>query len=196
MLWAPTVFAQKFTISGYIKDASNGENLIGANIYDTKNHAGVNTNTYGFYSLTLPASEVELLYSYVGYGTMKLAFSLQKDTTINIDMEDNALLQEIVVSGTKAEEIQRATQMSAVSVPIEQIKALPAFLGEVDVLKVLQLLPGVQSGSEGSSGLYVRGGGPDQNLILLDGVPVYNASHLFGFFLGIQLRCHQQCTTY
>lgn len=182
MLCYSAAFTQKFTISGYIKDASNGENLIGANIYDTENHAGVNTNTYGFYSLTLPSGSVELLYSYVGYGTKKLSFMLKKDTIINIEMVDNALLDEVVISGTKAEDIQRTTQMSAVSVPIEQIKSLPALLGEVDVLKVLQLLPGVQSGSEGSSGLYVRGGGPDQNLILLDGVPVYNASHLFGFF--------------
>lgn len=176
------VSAQKFTISGYIKDASNGENLIGANVFDVNMQSGTSTNHYGFYSLTLPSDSVHLIYSYVGYGTQTTTFYLNKDTTISIELVDNALLEEIVISGDEVEKIQEATQMSTVSVPVEQIKSLPALLGEVDVLKVMQLLPGVQSGNEGTSGLYVRGGGPDQNLILLDGVPVYNASHLFGFF--------------
>lgn len=174
--------AQKFTISGYIKDAASGENLIGANIFDTHTKSGTSTNQYGFYSITLPTDSIRLIYSFVGYGAKATSFYLDQDTTINIELVDNALLEEIVISADEVEKIQEVTQMSTVSVPIEQIKSLPALLGEVDVLKALQLLPGVQSGSEGTSGLYVRGGGPDQNLILLDGVPVYNASHLFGFF--------------
>lgn len=176
------VHAQKFTISGYIKDAASSESLIGANVFDTHTKTGTSTNQYGFYSLTLPADSVGLIYSFVGYGAQVTSFYLQKDTIINIELADQALLEEIVISAREAEKIQEVTQMSTVSVPIAQIKSLPALLGEVDVLKALQLLPGVQSGGEGTSGLYVRGGGPDQNLILLDGVPVYNASHLFGFF--------------
>ena len=175
--------AQKYTISGYIKDAASGESLIGANAFEKSSLSGTSSNTYGFYSLTLPASDsVTLIYSYVGYGAQAVRLALRQDTVINVGLQDNALLDEVVITAAEAEKIQEVTQMSAVSVPIEQIKAMPAFLGEVDVLKTLQLLPGVQSGNEGTSGIYVRGGGPDQNLILLDGVPVYNASHLFGFF--------------
>ena len=179
-----SVQAQRYTISGYIKDAASGESLIGANIFEKSSLKGTSSNTYGFYSLTLQASTdtVTILYSYVGYGARAVQLVLRQDTTLNIGLEDNALLEEIVITAEEAEKIQEVTQMSAVSVPIEQIKSMPAFLGEVDVLKTLQLLPGVQSGNEGTSGIYVRGGGPDQNLILLDGVPVYNASHLFGFF--------------
>ena len=145
--------------------------------------AGTATNQYGFYSLTLPAGEVEITYSYVGYNTRTVGFRLSRDTVLNINLGSaTQLLQEVVVTAGRTAQIQETTQMSAVSLPVAQIKALPAFLGEVDVLKALQLMPGIQSGNEGSSGLYVRGGGPDQNLILLDGVPVYNVSHLFGFF--------------
>jgi hypothetical protein len=175
--------AQKYTISGYIKDAASGESLIGANAFEKSSLSGTSSNTYGFYSLTLPASDsVTLIYSYVGYGAQVVRLALRQDTVVNVGLQDNALLDEVVITAAEADKIQEITQMSAVSVPIEQIKAMPAFLGEVDVLKTLQLLPGVQSGNEGTSGIYVRGGGPDQNLILLDGVPVYNASHLFGFF--------------
>ncbi|MEK6482067.1 TonB-dependent receptor [Catalinimonas sp. 4WD22] len=175
--------AQNYTISGYIKDNANGESLIGANVIEQNSLDGSSSNTYGFYSLTLPATDsISLLYSYVGYQPQIIRLSLKKDTTLHVELTESAMLDEVVISAADAEKIQEVTQMSTVSVPIEQIKALPALLGEVDVLKTLQLLPGVQSGNEGTSGLYVRGGGPDQNLILLDGVPVYNASHLFGFF--------------
>ncbi len=174
--------AQKYTISGYIKDADTGESLIGATVIQLGTSSGTTANTHGFYSLTLPRDSVTLLYSYVGYTHQLVKLLLRKDTTIQVRLTGSTLLNEVVVQGAKADAIHEVTRMSTVSVPVEQIKALPAFLGETDVLKVLQLMPGVQSGSEGSSGVYVRGGGPDQNLILLDGVPVYNASHLFGFF--------------
>lgn len=177
-----TILAQKYTVSGYIKDTTNGEVLIGANVFDLKSSSGTSSNTYGFYSLTLPKDSVNLVYSYVGYQPQTARLLLTQDTVISIELSESALLDEIVISASEADKIQEVTQMSSISVPVEQIKSLPAFLGEVDVLKTLQLLPGVQSGNEGTSGLYVRGGGPDQNLILLDGVPVYNASHLFGFF--------------
>jgi outer membrane cobalamin receptor len=176
------VVAQKFTISGTIKDAGSGESLIGANVVNLKNYSGTTSNYYGFYSLTLPSDSINLICTYVGYQPQQVSFVLKKDTVINFNLSAGTYLQEVVVQGQKIEAIQESTQMSSVNVPVAQIKALPALFGEVDVFKVLQLLPGVQSGNEGTSGLYVRGGGPDQNLILLDGVPVYNASHLFGFF--------------
>jgi hypothetical protein len=174
--------SQKFTISGTIKDSASGEHLIGASVFNVASAAGTTTNTYGFYSLTLPSDSVHLRISYVGYQTSDVKFLLKRDTTLSIELASGTELKEVEITGSREDKIQESTRMGTIDIPIEQIKAMPAFLGEVDVLKVLQLLPGVQSGSEGSSGLYVRGGGPDQNLILLDGVPVYNASHLFGFF--------------
>jgi hypothetical protein len=174
--------AQKYTISGSVKDLGTGENLIGASIYNIPTLQGTTANNYGFFSITLPQDTVQLRISYVGYEQQTIKLFLLKDTTINISLAAGSNLQEVVITGTAEDQIQESSRMSTIDVPIEQIKAMPALLGEVDVLKVLQLLPGVQSGAEGSSGLYVRGGGPEQNLILLDGVPVYNASHLFGFF--------------
>jgi hypothetical protein len=176
------LFAQKATISGYIKDIDTGESLIGATVFHAKSGAGASANTHGFYSITLETDSVLLIASYVGYEHHLFKFRLHRDTTININLTGSTVLDEVVVNASKADAIHEITKMSSVSVPIEQIKALPAFFGETDVLRVLQLMPGVSAGSEGSTGLYVRGGGPDQNLILLDGVPVYNASHLFGFF--------------
>lgn len=172
---------QKFTISGYIKDIRSGESLIGATVLDQHTSSGSVTNTHGFYSLTLSKDSVSLLYSYVGYQRTLLKFFLKKDTTLNIYL-DGAMLDEIELLSTRTDAIHENSRMSSFTIPIEQIKAMPALFGETDLLKILQLMPGVQSGYEGSTGLYVRGGGPDQNLILLDGVPVYNASHLFGFF--------------
>lgn len=182
VLFSFALHAQKFTISGYIKDSETGESLIGATILHKQTTSGSSANTHGFYSLTLPKDSVSLIYSYVGYQPTIIGFFLRHDTVITINLQSSTLLNEVIVSGTKADPIHESTKMSTLSVPIEQIKALPAFMGETDILKVLQLMPGVQSGNEGSTGLYVRGGGPDQNLMLLDGVPIYNASHLFGFF--------------
>ncbi len=174
------LLAQQHTISGYIKDKGSGESLIAANVFNRSDLKGTTSNTYGFYSLTLPQDSITLIFSYVGYTSVEYKFYLDKNIELNIELASSIELDEIVI--TAEEEIQQQTQMSAVTVQIKQIQALPSLMGEVDVLKVLQLLPGVQSGTEGSSGLYVRGGGPDQNLILLDGVPIYNSSHLFGFF--------------
>lgn len=173
---------QRFTISGYIEDAASSEKLISAAIYDRSNGTGIVSNTYGFYSLTLPKGDVSLLATYVGYNTQELAFILRGDTVINFRLATNVELQTVEISAKKQDRIENRTQMSQATIPIAQIKKIPALLGEVDVLKALQLLPGVQGGSEGQNGLYVRGGSPDQNLILLDGVPVYNVSHLGGFF--------------
>ncbi len=178
-----SIFSQnKYTISGYVEDIDSGEKLIGVNVYDSKSKLGTTTNTYGFYSITLPADSVILSYSYVGYATTVRTADLNKDINLNIKLGFSVDLETVEVVAETFEKIEESTQMSTVDVPIEQIRKIPALLGEVDVLKALQLLPGVQSGGEGQNGVYVRGGSPDQNLILLDGVPVYNASHLFGFF--------------
>ena len=179
----PTLlFSQKHTISGYILDAENNENLIGANIFDTDSKSGTITNSYGFYSITLPKGKVKLIYSFVGYLPVTKEIDLNSDQIINISLQANIELGEVEVIADKIDVGVESSQMSTTVLTVKTIKSIPALLGEVDIIKALQLLPGVQSGTEGSSGLYVRGGGPDQNLILLDGIPIYNVNHLFGFF--------------
>jgi hypothetical protein len=174
---------QKFTVSGYVKDAANGEGLPGANVYVKENLTGVTTNTYGFYSLTLPAGNYTLVSSFIGFKSFSQSIELNKNITLNIELQKaDQNINEVIISEDKSLEKIESSQMSSVTLTIEEIKKLPAFMGEVDILKTVTLLPGVQSSGEGNTGLYVRGGGPDQNLILLDGAPVYNASHLFGFF--------------
>lgn len=178
----PKPTSHKFTVSGYMTDAASSETLIGANIQDSRSHLGTTTNSYGFYSITLPEGKTQLNLSYLGYITQTHDLQLTRDTVLNIKMEDNTLLQEVVVLSDKAETGLMATQMGAIEIPMAQIKHTPSILGEADVMKAIQLMPGVQAGVEGSAGLYVRGGGPDQNLVLLDGVPVYNVDHMLGFF--------------
>lgn len=174
---------QRVTISGTISDRASGEALIGATIQELKSKKGAVSNTYGFYSLTLESGDTALIsVSYVGYKPVILKKFLKENATENISLEETSVLGEVEIVAERYERIEERAQMSRIDVPIEQIKNIPALLGEKDVLRALQLLPGVSGGGEGQSGIYVRGGGPDQNLILLDGVPVYNASHLFGFF--------------
>jgi len=179
-LFSKTV--NKYTISGFINEKNSKENLPGASIYIANIKSGTTTNNYGFYSITLPQDTVTIIFSYIGYKPQVYKFYLNKNTPLDILLESNAELKEIEVSAEKQEKISDEVQMSKIDIPVEQIKDIPALLGEKDVLKVIQLLPGVQKGSEGSSGIYVRGGGPDQNLIILDDATVYNVSHLFGFF--------------
>ncbi len=175
-------FSQKnITISGYVEDKDTGEKLIGATVYDKNTLKGTITNVYGFYSLTLPAGDVQLEASYVGYDNFTEQVTISENTFKNILLSAGESLEEVVVSSSVESTVEK-TQMSAITIPVSKVAKLPAFFGEVDVIKAVQLLPGVQSGGEGTTGLYVRGGGPDQNLILLDGVPVYNPNHLFGFF--------------
>jgi hypothetical protein len=194
---ATSVYAQKvFTISGHIKDADSGEELISANLIDALSAKGTVSNTYGFFSLTLPKGKVALKFTYVGYVEEIKSFELDKDIELNILLKPSVALQEVEILATKAERIEERSQMSRIDVPIQQIKKIPALLGEVDVLKALQLLPGVQGGTEGQSGIYVRGGGPDQNLITLDGVPVYNVSHLGGFFSVFNADALKNVTLY
>lgn len=177
--------AQTRAISGYIQDGKTGERLIGANIFENNLLIGTSTNNYGFFSITIPDSKssLSLSVSYIGYKKVNLDLEYKPNLILEIELIPKTYkTEEIEVVGEAIDDIVTSTQMSNVNIPIKQIELLPALLGEVDILKVLQLLPGVQSGSEGSSGLYVRGGSPEQNLILLDGTTVYNANHLFGFF--------------
>lgn len=172
----------KFTISGTITDAATNEALIGANTVEVTGYKGTVANNYGFYSLTLAAGKVKVAFSFVGFVTQFREVDLTKDQKIDVSLVAKNELQQIEIVSSKADEPLSSTQMSRFDMPIDKIKSIPSLLGEADVIKSLQLLPGVKTGSEGSSGLYVRGGAPDQNLLLLDGVPIYNATHLFGFF--------------
>lgn len=174
----------RFTISGYVREAGSLEALIGVNVYLPGTTTGTTTNTYGFYSLTLPAQDsVRVAYSFVGYESIERPVAFRKNQAVNVLLSPGQALMSVEVkAGRLTEKVSESAQMSAIDVPVAQIKKIPAFLGEKDVLKVLQLMPGVQKGSEGQTGIYVRGGGPDQNLIILDDAVVYNANHLFGFF--------------
>lgn len=172
------------TVSGYVREGGSQEALIGVNVYLPGTSTGTTTNTYGFYSLTLPTQDsVQLAYSFVGYDAVLRTLSLRNDQQLNVTLKPGKTLTEVTVTSSRVEEkVSDSPQMSQIDIPVSQIKKIPAFLGEKDVLKVLQLMPGVQKGSEGSTRIYVRGGGPDQNLIILDDAIVYNANHLFGFF--------------
>lgn len=178
-----SVSQTKYTISGYINEKGSKESLPGVTIYQANTTNATSSNIYGFYSITLPANDtVKLIFAYVGYKSQEMLIKLDNNISLNIELPANNNLQEVEVVVKKNETISEDVQMSKIDIPIEKVKDIPALLGEKDVLKVLQLMPGVQKGSEGSSGFYVRGGGPDQNLIILDDATVYNAFHLFGFF--------------
>ncbi|MAO71380.1 MAG: TonB-dependent receptor [Flavobacteriales bacterium] len=182
-LFSNSLLSQNFTISGYVQEESNGENLIGVSVYDQSSNKGTSTNQYGFYSITLPKGKYNIIYSFIGLQTQVREVDLNKNQRINIAMIENSTqLQEVEIAGERLDENIEKTNMSQVKLKIQNVKTIPAILGEVDVLKAAQLLPGISNGGEGNSGLYVRGGGPDQNLVLLDEAVVYNAAHLFGFF--------------
>ena len=191
------VMGKNPTISGYVLDAKTGERLIGATVVDTYSGAGTVTNVNGFYSLTLPSDSVQLQAGYVGYDApLSVPFVLQADTLVEMPLNSSTELEEIVVAGERSVSSPYSAQMSAVEVPVSQIKGIPSIGGEVDVIKAIQLLPGVQSGSEGSSGLYVRGGGSDENLIMLDGVTLYSVNHMFGFFSVFNADAVKNVTLY
>lgn len=171
-----------FTISGYVKDAATGETLIGANVYIKETMSGTTTNNYGYYALSLPPGKYTVVMSYVGFDENSQVVELAADRKLNIEARTKAIVaKEFEVVGEKAKNTE-STQMGVMDLDVQKLSTLPALLGEVDILKTIQYLPGVKSNGEGNSGFYVRGGGPDQNLILLDNATVYNASHLFGFF--------------
>src|SRR5690606_815009 len=172
-----------YVLSGTIRDVSTGETLIGAVVAMEGGQQSVSTNNYGFYSLQLPQGKVAVVISYVGYESFRLELDMQASVRRNFELKpvDNQL-EEIVVSGRRADDHVRNPQMSSLNFGMEEIRHIPVVFGEKDLLKTIQLMPGVQSGGEGSANFYVRGGGGDQNLILLDEATVYNASHLMGFF--------------
>jgi hypothetical protein len=174
--------AQSHVLSGYVSEAGSKELLIGVNVYVPALKKGTTTNRYGFYSLTLPAGEHRIIYSFVGYAAQEARIELDKELIHNVSLKPSVELEGVEVRADRVEKISEMVQMSTIELPVSQVKDIPALLGEKDVFKALQLMPGVQSGTEGTSGLYVRGGGPDQNLIILDDATVYNANHLFGFF--------------
>lgn len=184
LLSSSILFAQTFTISGYITHKKTGESLIGA-VALIKNNPGFgrSTNNYGFYSLSLPKGKYEIIFSYVGHQKQIKDIDLTDNMTLNVGMEDITTdLQEVVVTGALDNENVRQSTMGIERINVETVSKLPVIFGERDILKTLQLLPGVKSGGDGQSGFTVRGGTVDQNLILLDDAPVYNASHLLGFF--------------
>lgn len=179
-----SVFSQnEYTISGYIKDASNGEGMFTANVLCQGLSKGATSNIYGFYSLTLPEGKHALEVSYLGYETKTIEVDLSKDLTLDIELEEKKeQLDEVVISEERADANVTNNEMSLVKMDQKIIKEIPAFMGEVDLIKAMQMMPGVQMTSEGSSSFTVRGGSKDQNLILLDEAIVYNPSHLMGFF--------------
>ncbi len=173
----------RFTLSGYVKDSLSGETMIGATISVQGKTKGISSNQYGFYSITLDEGEYVFITSHVGYIPRLVSIILKTNQLYNFALLPKSTLgEEVIVSSKKRDANVKNAQMGRFVLPIEQIKAIPAFMGEVDLLKTIQLLPGVRNAGEGSAGIYVRGGGPDQNLILLDDAPVYNTGHLFGFF--------------
>lgn len=190
---------QKFTISGYITDSQTGESLIGAVAMDGQG-AGAAANTFGYYSLTIPQGKVRILYSYIGYSDVIREFYLGKDTLINVSLEQSLTLEAASVTGRSAARTEAgiaSSYLGSVDVPIRQIQSTPVIFGEADVLKALQKIPGVQSGTEGFTGLHVRGGGPDENLILLDGTPIYNVDHhMLGIFSVFQTEAVKRVSLY
>ncbi len=174
---------EKATLNGYIKDAANGEELLGVTIYIPSLKAGTITNDYGFYALTVPRGTYEVQFTYIGYKQEIKTLDLNADMSLNINMQTDAqVMQEIVIEEKPLDENVIAVQMSKNTLNMNQVRKLPALFGEIDIIKNIQMLPGVISAGEGSSSFFVRGGSADQNLILIDEAPVYDPSHLFGLF--------------
>ncbi|MCF8357380.1 MAG: TonB-dependent receptor [Prolixibacteraceae bacterium] len=172
----------KATIHGYVTDSESGERLINANIFNPDTYIGTISNNFGFYSYSSQTGKIPLVFNYMGYQSQSFTLDLKSDTSLNVALRPRIdELGEVTVIGSQTSQVEN-TQMSMINLPVQKLEKIPVILGEADVLKVIQLLPGVQTGMEGTSGIYVRGGGPDQNLFLLDGVPVYNPSHLLGIF--------------
>ena len=173
----------KVTLNGYIRDESNGEELLGVTIYIPSLKAGTITNDYGFYALTVPPGSYEIQFTYIGYKQVTKTVALTANTVLNIEMQTDAqLIEEIVIEEKPLDENVTAIQMSKNTLNMNQVRKLPALFGEIDIIKNIQMLPGVITAGEGSSSFFVRGGSADQNLILIDEAPVYDPSHLFGLF--------------
>lgn len=174
--------AQKVSLSGYMRDSASGESLMGGTVYIKEANTGGQTNSYGFYSVSVQPGTYTVIFSYVGYQTQTRTMALIANQSVNAEMRSSTLMREVEITAGRKNENVRNTEMGTVTLSMARIKKLPVLFGEVDVLKTIQLLPGVQSAGDGNAGFYVRGGGPDQNLVLLDDAAVYNTGHLFGFF--------------
>ncbi len=182
--------SQKITISGYVKDAKNGESLLGVSIYSTNLKNGATTNQYGFYSLTVSSADtIGLIYSYMGYNPQIKKIKVKENTVLNILLiEKSNEINEVVINASRNNNNVEKPQMGVIDIPIQQIKTLPAIAGERDLMKIVQLLPGVQSGQEGTTGFFVRGGSSGQNLVQLDEATIYNPNHLFGLFSSFNIN--------
>lgn len=171
-----------YTLSGFVEDSASGEKLVGATVILTDENAITTTNNYGFFSISCNTVAANLLVSHAGYSLYQKQYEINEDSRVNIKMNNSASLAEVVVVSAKTPPLQDQTQMSKVTLPVEQVKSAPRLFGEVDIIRTLQLMPGIQQSNEATTGMLVRGGSPDQNLILLDGAAVYNMSHFFGIF--------------
>ena len=189
--------AMKHTISGYLKDKASGEVLIGANIYIRDTHLGTTTNAYGFYSLTLPANSYQMVFSYIGYKDFLMKINLEKDEEATIEMETSSLaIKEVVIQSKNKQEETRNSSLGEFQFSSKTLSQIPGFAGDLDIIKSLQAVPGIKSYGDGSSLFYVRGGNSDQNLILIDEAPIYNPSHLFGFFSVLAPDAINEMTVY
>lgn len=183
LIISSSIFADNFTISGYIKDNDSGEELLYSTVYVKEIKKGFTTNQYGFYSITLPKGEYNLEFSYMGYEAAYEKVTLNKNIDLDVYLNNSdQTIGEVVVTGENSDKNVKSSEVSTIDLNVKEAKLIPILLGEQDIMKTIQLMPGVSASSEGSSGFYVRGGDSDQNLILLDEAPVYNASHLLGFF--------------
>ena len=191
-----SVAQKKYTLSGTMKDSQTGEALIGATVYITSMRKGTTTNNYGFYSLTLPMQDsIAVVFSYLGYQPQikKIYFNNNLELDIELVLNED-VLDEVVIEAQRSDENVQRAQMGVIDIPVTRISELPVILGETDILKVVQLLPGVQSGNEGTTGFFVRGGNTDQNLVQLDEATVYNPNHLFGLFSTFNSRALNNVT--
>jgi hypothetical protein len=180
LLISKITIAQNYTINGYVRDSETGEALLFANCFDSINQKGTTTNSYGYYNLSLPKGKINLIASYIGYQDKLKEFMLLKDTTINFELEAKPVeLQEVVISNYIP--IHQQVIMGKTTVPLKTIEAIPSFAGEADLMKAISYIPGISTGKEGYSNIYVRGGDRGQNLILLDGIKLYNTNHVGGF---------------
>ncbi|MCB0497649.1 MAG: TonB-dependent receptor [Cyclobacteriaceae bacterium] len=174
--------SSKVTLNGYVRDASNGEELIGVTVYFPELKKGVITNAYGFYSITIAEGAYEITFSYVGYTTIQKSLTLSSSTELNIELEEaTETMQEVVISAEAADANVTDIAISTEKVDMTQLKNMPAVFGEPDLIKMVQMMPGVITAGEGTSAYFVRGGSADQNLILIDEAPIYDPSHLFGY---------------
>jgi CarboxypepD_reg-like domain/TonB-dependent Receptor Plug Domain len=179
LLWAQ----KTVTISGYVLDEKSGENLPNASVQIPNENKAVNTNNYGFFSISIKPGKYNIKVSYIGYAELNKEIDATNNVKVKLEISPRqTLTKEIVIKAKRKDANIKTTEVGMHQLSVESIKKLPVIMGEVDILKSIQLLPGVKNGGEGSSGFYVRGGGPDQNLILLDDAVVYNTGHLFGFF--------------